>query len=901
MSSFKIRATSLNATAQARLGVQQVDLDLPSDFSLRLFKSIEQLNAFNQIEREAALRFDLPFSIVNDAVFIDYDTPATLDRKSKHIDVVVYMSTTPLPFAQLIVLRKDMQRQRWEVELRSGEAHWSEAAANKAINTIDFGTFEFEKANVLASWDKSKYEGDFTAQANTSEAFYFPVVDYGGWVDQAEPDEVSGEVRKMVALEDLRPFVNLAYLLKKGFAEIGWELGGALLDTEWFRRLWVYALRSNYFEGFGADGQMFGKKHRVINRQLSNELLIDTLSSNPNKFIYFNTQDYAGQSGLATPHSVAGTWLCGVKNLFPFRAKFRFVLRCELRTLSVPVLPQDIAFAVHELLPNGQFSGEILSEDQTVTLQPSSTQYFSAEFIVALNPDQAAAIHWTSDLGGAAFLIKEGAYFLVEPANEAISRGDIIDANVLRSDVTLLDILKGVMHMTNAVMHTDWVTRKVELLPRFDALVYGQEVGGYFSDRLGVVDVSNDIVDNSQVIAYSTEGLSRYTLLRFKDSDDEAVQEATVLDPPGSRRIFNGREFVEQTEELANPIFEPCVEGQSLVLKRTVFRLTNEESVPTPFLPRLWDNSNGRRSFDVGVRVLFAFGKVKQLNARPASSRTADLYGWIYFDEYALPREDFGYATQLRTWALEGYTEIDGNAVYGRADNDLYSMFYAQYFAERLTGAKVDALMFIRAQDYTSIAFRKRYVFQVKGRPVVGWLSAIRDYTPEVPAPVSFDVSFQKSSNCKAPCNCIFSKCDYVNGLTTDISTSTFNNLRITSFIADGKQYVNAPIALGVMRVIDQGAGAYVTNLIDKLNELRVEFFDFYYSQRVAGGKPAFFSISRPACIAFEVIISDGTNPVLRYTHDAQGQRWQGGGWQAFQVGSSSFDVPDNCATFKFE
>ncbi|MCS7035383.1 MAG: hypothetical protein NZM41_01820, partial [Saprospiraceae bacterium] len=56
-----------------------------------------------------------------------------------------------------------------------------------------------------------------------------------------------------------------------------------------------------------------------------------------------------------------------------------------------------------------------------------------------------------------------------------------------------------------------------------------------------------------------------------------------------------------------------------------------------------------------------------------------------------------------------------------------------------------------------------------------------------------------------------------------------------------------------------------------------------------------FFRVKYPACWTFEIVISNLDEPVYRYTHNKQEQRWFGGAWSAIGYGSQTFNAPDNC------
>jgi hypothetical protein len=903
--SVVIVANNLRPEAIARLGTSSVQLDLAGDFRVPLTREVERLTDGAQMKRDGALRFSLPQSATNDAVLVEYATPLTVDRSDDYIDVSLFVDGVPMPFSRLYVVGKNDKQKQWEVELEPGDAHWSEAAGNKRINSINFGWFGFTYANILTSWQQPEYDGDFEPQdGGANKAYYWPVIDYGNWVDRSEPDQNDDNPTKMVALEDLRPLVNLAYLLKRGFSEIGWKLVSPVLDTPWARRLWCYLLRPGYYEGVGADGNRYGRFCRIIGRSPQDDLQIDTLSSNPQRFIYFRSLDYAGSSTATLPHAGGPSkWLCGVKNELPFKARFRLSIKCDIQTLATPVLPRQLTFNVQEVVgaQNDGFSGLILSDDVTLEVQPNSTSFFSADFEFDLEPWQKAAIHWTSEFAGDAFVIKKGMCFRCEHANKSFLRGDQVDVRTaLRDDITLLDVLKAYMHLINGRIKTDYVSRTIEVHPARPASVYGQNVEGYIDESAEAIDVGQRVVSDSFSMKFKRLDLKRFSRFSFKSSSDAYIESLPLSEPAHSLKVLNGEDLQDEVEQFENVLFEPTLEGQSQLLKVQQYKFINNpqtEYAPRPYLPRLWDNADGERSFGIGPRLLFAFGYVKQKNPRPLSTNLADTFASLFFDVYDASTSTFGYATQLRTWPVDPAPTVDGSVVFDGARPSLFAMFYAQEFKDRQKGAQIEVLQFIDAREFSSFDFRRRCVFNYEGRQVSAYAQQLRDFQPPLPTPVVYEVPAHTTSRCALPCSCLFRQCDYFHDFNTEMQQSALDAMQVRSFKVEGVELLSQPVGLGKMSAIDIGGALYVTNLVDTLNSIGAAHFRFAYSARKHSTLGArFFTIKHPACWPFEIIVEHNGDDVFRYTHDKQEQRWTSSSWAPFGAGAETYNAPDNCS-----
>lgn len=900
----QILAKNLPEAARTRLGgVSQVYLDTPADFSIPMSKDVEKLSDLNKIKVEGGLRSSIDFTDTNNAVLVEYLTPLTTDRRSKWIDVVIFVEGIPTSFTRLYVVAKNSDTRTWEVEPALPADHWIELSSNKFINTIDYGGYTFTKPNVLTSWDYPTYGGDFTPTQDGSgwnPAYGMWPVDYGDWVDRKIPDQNTIKPVKMVAVEDIRPHVNFVYLLKRGFCEIGWTLGGLLLETEWALSLWAYLLREQYYTGKGYDGVPYGKYCRIIGRTIIDDILIAFTPTQQN--LYFTVLDFVGFSGAELPFQAdPNKWACGIKNPLPFKARFKISFKFTIEAAGLIVVDQTFLFNMQELEPadtdNDTFTGEILSDDAQFVLGVGETKFVAFDFDVELEPSQKCALHWDATAGAFAAIIKAGMWMRIEPANEALTREDEIDLRTcLSEEWTLLDSLKAFSHITNGRIETDYGSKVINIHPERAADVYADRVPGFIREDIPAEDIAPFVLPNSVKMRFVRPDIKRYTVLKFADSTDEYIDSLPLTDPLHSRKILNGEDLLDETEEIENLMFEPTAEGQSDLLKQNEFAVVNRPNAPVPYLPRYWDNTDGSRSFGIGPRILFAFGMVKQVN--PAPLGTTDLYANFFFDEYASATEAFGYATQLRTWSLDPAPTLDGNVVFGRTASDLFVNFYIGLTQDNRGGVEIDLLQQMTMAQYQRYNFRGLFSFQYEGRHLRVPQTSIRDFTPNIPTPVQYFASPVESECCDLPCSCRFTECDYYQDLGEFIQQSTMDDLNISSFKIDDVEQLANPVYLGQLNIIDLGGGPYVTNLVDALNSIGAPYFSFSYHTRSHATRGIrFFKIKWPACQGFEIIVSNVGAEVYRYRHDSQNEQWFAGSWGPIGYAPATFTAPDNCVT----
>jgi len=747
----------------------------------------------------------------------------------------------------------------WGLEFRRSPDHWIELSQELTINKIPFGTFEFTEENILANWENDAWKGE-AGQV----PYRFPVMDYGAWVDRTEPvtDSINQSV-KAVANEDLRPLVSLPYLLKQGFCEIGWSIEGVIFDSDWFARLWVYALSQTYYDGGSPI---------VWTEQIPDTV---TIPGGP------------GGAGVNEYGEIQNTLNIGYQYKFQFFGQIRNDGGTDVSQV----------FKVGEVNALGNFTGETLSGDVTLTIGSGETRNISLDFQVTLTPQQRAAFIISVAPASNLKLIK-GSIFYCFPDDQTLYTGQTVTiSNCLRSDQNLFQWFKAAAHLCRLQVTTDFVTKTVTVFPKKKADVYGQIIPGFIREEEANIDISQLIVEDSAQPKPIRPDQLRYTQVKFKDSTDAYIESLKLLEQPHSRKILNGISLPDGVTEYENLIIEPTLElGTNGGIARGA---SNRQ--PAPNLPRLWDNTEGKRSFDIQPRIFFSFGKVRQVN--PAQVNAIEQYAAFFFN--TVPNQTntglvsyFGYDTQLRTWNVDPTPALDGNVVFGVEQEDMFTNFYLSITQELQGGYDIDALMLMKMTDYVNTDFRSIYRFMFRGRPISAEMTKIRDAAlcSGLPTPVTFFVPPVETECCGLPCGCQFSTCDYYMDIGTTITQSTLDELTITTFTVDGISVISAPVSLGVLKVVNVLGRPYVTNLVDALNSVGAPYFTFAYSSRLSILKGArFFTVKRPACTPFEIVISFDTTEVYRYTDTEQQTQWFGGGWGPLGYMGEEYSEPENC------
>lgn len=863
-------------------------LDLPDKYSIRLSKSVEQLSILNKITVEGALGFSAPYSKVNDRVFAEYATPVTLNVTTVFFNCQVVVDGHPLQFSRLFVRGKNDKTKEWELELARSPDHWVELSSTVKINELDFGTFQMNAANIIASWSSPSYEGDYT-DISTIIPVAWPLIDYGNFVDQSQPPQGTENRVKSVAVEDFRPWLSFIYILQAGFCKIGWTLESVLFETDVIKKLWIYALRPDYY--IASNDQRGGR--------VTGQIYTQALFNQGNFLLLDYVKALADYQVIDTSSGVQR--YCGVKNYPGVALKYRFFFKGDF--FNNRTLPFSAFFSVMEIEDTGpggyQFTGEILSDESLqVDFAAGETKSVTFDQTVTLKAGQMAAIHIpVLPMTTPGFFINAGFYFEVSPANDSYMTDDVIDVRLSVSDsMSILDALKSFVHLVNGRLSTDWETKTVTIYPNKTSNVWGETSPGFLLVEEPIIDIDNLIQPDSIIQSPVRPDLKRFTVFGFAESTDAYIDSLNLLEPAHSRKLLNSNDLPNETEYVLNPFLQPTLEGQPKFLAS---RAGNRS--PVPYLARLWDNTSNERSFSIAPRVLYAYGPVKQI--KPAPITSANEFTSFYLNNEPNLTEvgaidEFGYFTQSPTWELTPTPTQVVDVVFGVKSSDLFTTFYLGYTQDNRSGTLIDLLMSMTFSSYAGYNFRNLFRLKIRGMPIVASMVDIRDFSSaeNIATPVSFFVPPAVLDCCDLPCGCQFIECDYYQDFGPHLRQSTLDDMLLESFEIDGIELLSSPVVFGTIKIIDIGGKPYVTNLVDVLNSVGAPYFSFDYSTRIHPEKGLrFFTLKRLICHEFRILISISGSDAYEYTQSSQLQKIFSGTWDPMGYGSEFVSIPENC------
>ena len=868
--SIKI-SVRMSAEGEAITGSAWSALDLNPDFSLRISKDVNALSDVDQLITDGVLPFSVPFSTTNDAAFISFSSPVITDNFDTGIEARIVVGSYEMPFDRIWIRGKNDTTKEWDIEVRRSPNHWIELASEKKLCTVDCGQVTLSASEVADSWTAQAY-------VDLGLAHRWIPVDYGGWVDLSNPAQFTDPAVKRVWLEDLRPWISEPYLLKQAFCEIGWSLEGQALSSDWARCQFAYLLDREYYT------RSRGGDYKLIGANFTTDFIPNPLVPSS---IPYTTVEY-DPGGNALP--AGALYFGGITNNLPFRGRWKF---CFIGTIeNTGGAENTIGFSIIEFDPTSGFpSGQVLAEEPSVYVIPSGeTRFANFCYEVELDPGQSAAVY----IGAShAIVLQKGYRITIEPANKSLVRGDVVDLNTLIDcKYKLLDLFKAFVHKINGRVETDWLSRTVTIHPYRTTVVNGDTLPGFIRDGEDTIDISSRIICDSAQMSRIKATATRYTRLAWADSSDSYIDSLKLPEPAYSRKVLNSIELEDKVIDLKNPMFEPTLQGRTPAL-RLAKNIGDQKTKPMVYFPRLWDNTDGERSFALGARSLFFYGNVRQYDTESGLDCS------FFFEGSAV--QTFGYAahTPILPFSAGYEPTIPGQLVYGVAESDMYVLFYLGFFQRQKRGTYIDALVYMSSAQYSEWDFRTPFFFRYNGRPVIALAESIRDFAPalESPTPIRFLVEPSDTQCCDLPCSCRFKECNYYQDFGQFITQETLDALNVSSFKVNGIEQLDAPVDFGILKVVEVSGKHFIANLVDTLNSIGVDYFTFTPSTKDYPDKPdaRFFKIKYPSCWSFEIIISDTDSEVYRYRDFDMAQKWFSGTWDAMGYAANPVSEPQDC------
>lgn len=665
--------------------------DLGEDFIFEETESVEELTDINEIKGAAIMGFSIPYSEKNLLVLEGFRDPNVQSFDYRPIKVVAISGDRVLRQNLLVVKDFSDSEASFEVELLDEKTVWVQAAKELYLCDLDLGTFIYTESNILNIWPNQSWTGG-------GDDFYLPVAHYGRFysgTNQTQP-------------EDYRPWFFASAILKKGFKELGWRLEGPWVTSPRLLKIWTYLL-ANKFEypgqgdsmkievektgpqGFPSfktpfDGNVNTLSHIDIFFDQENldpldrHQLLDNDNQIPEQTSYFThfenietTYEARFQGDVAGDSS----------------SRVKFDINVFLRNSN-----ESIATIRDIVVPVG--ATRTIDVSTTFRLKPGSDIYFTVSAIRDLDNDDLSV-----------FFITAGFKLTLRPIDKRIYRDEEIPmAKLIHPDYTFLEFLKGIMHTGDFKVETDYLDKVIRILPPVQGKYFEgvkEDLDGFLLPHSDSKQLPGELVEHSYGGTLPERRENRFVRIRFAESKDKYI-EANDMEADGplySQVVDLGDGEKNEIEDDENPFFEPTAD---IVFNRVR-------------MPALWDNDEGRISWDIGPRIIIPNGYTRQYDAPDTDNFVTLTFNFLIGDNIPTGSQNFtGYLE------LGSGPEVPPDAiVYKDPDRDWSFFDFWKWSIRELLYSPICTIeTFATKEEYNEISFRERIVVPNNEIPLVG-------------------------------------------------------------------------------------------------------------------------------------------------------------------------------------
>lgn len=716
-----VRVQILNITVPAQYQDSGgVFLDI-GETDLSLSRVAEELNEINLIRYGGVRKFNLPLTGKNQYVFREFFSPTPIDFDYTPLECRIYVGSNTLEETKIGATRINEGQRTFEAVATKATDYWIIGAKALRLPQIPYEDIEFTFDNITLN-QATQY-----AYSDGDIGIHFTPMYFG-----------KPYVERRMTVEYFRWNYHLLRVFTEGFRTFGWCFKCEALESDKGRQILAYLIDPNAYsreelinanKAAAESGEINRDKNYTVSVGGLGPLfgLLGILTSKPTYGYHFVVLH-------DTVNFDPGSNMQGGRYYGFGRFKFTFTIQYvpkDLRASTIkvqffrnnPPPPVSKPTLIHEesFTPINDDTGDI-----------NQTYEKAIEVEATLQTNQSITVMIYAESRFKSIKIKN-TFIEVTPTLVFPQRGETINpASYLRND-TLLEVLKGWVHIMRGKIDVNVGEKTLTLYPNEETDFLEETLEGYYRNTL--IDVTPIQVNNSSVVDTPAEQPSRYQLIRFKESTDFAIDLLGLdkLTPLFSKTVDLGEQFPPEYTVYENPYFEPT-------LNDWVYDLSPEgfEQIPVN-LPMLLDHDpkkeDGAISTDIGPRIFFVTEVLGQTWESESGSQTVRLgmednkeLTW----NHAYHRDPFSTDAEQNNLVFQDpLFEIE---------NTLYVVFWRSWLYANQMASTINILALIKGGEYFGWSYRDAYKVDVRGKSIISSLVAIDDFAPRsgISTPATF-------------------------------------------------------------------------------------------------------------------------------------------------------------------
>lgn len=722
-------------------------LDLKEKEMIALTRKIDEYTDVGKLKQDTFKEMQVPITNKNRLLFGQIGNPSALnENNSKIFDIQILCGDYTYPSQGLQIVGLSEDSASWECILFGEVAGWAADIRELKLNTLDLGSEVCDDTFVRTTLPLQHLYTD------TSYPVFAPACNYGRHF--INHNLIANSANSQMVFNSYRYWYSPLALMRALFCAVGYELIAPILETEEWRRTWIYILDPNFETINQSD---------ILNRPFQGTRISNTsLGANSNDgMVNFNpiVTDPGG-------HIINGLWGVGQGYFYSggvignFKTSGTIRFTNPLPQILLPSAPEYLTVRV-SICKTDRYGWD--TQEQAV-LNSTVLAYQEFQHVNPIGPGNVVNFNFDISTGDvktyqhegvfvrfevSAYLVESGtgivhdtafarlnsdyltgATFLLEPTTQVIEKGDTLDfASMIHADYTGMDLVQGIAHFYNLKIQTDVVGKKVYMFPEFevDMPISGLQEAFFNKNTNNPLEVTEKIQVESLEQAYINTDLQRNVYLKFKDSTDGYIGGLNLEQELHSKKIDLGANYANGNNEIENPFFEPTI----IAIDGTI-GINDPTNPPTyeiktaNMIPFLWEseasaNQQPAIGYNFVPRIGIAYElslDIRTYNIGPNPS----LGGFIYEDTFAYQKNCFAEIYPALPQTVQYFTPSapsvpvtpDLSIVYGRGgfDNfslDLWELIYRRSVNQAYFNIALRLMADIDLTVFSALSFRQKW------------------------------------------------------------------------------------------------------------------------------------------------------------------------------------------------
>lgn len=642
-----------------KLNIYELDKFDPNDFFIPLNFSVADFRDISTRNGYYSKTVEIPSTKKNDSLLgqsFDISAEGFFDRNKKQKafierDGIVYLDG----FMQLkSVELRNGKPYLYKIVLFSNLAEWASEMGDATIQEIDYSTIEYTPANVEASWSNNGLEDEYV----------FPAINYENLTGVDSTDNIQ--------VEDFLPSVFVYYILRKSFANIGYQLKPGIFADKRFHNLilpWCVSSvsASEEFLNDNDGGVSLG--------------LRGARDTQP----YTNTSTYNWQFERYVPGSNTDNFNFdgGI-----FLAPFDCTINCNFTGKvfnGQTLFSNDVDVKITKISDGGATVETVTNQVKTIEKYDTQEYDLEADNISLLQGD-SVRVQFTPGNSNSKLAFSR-AFFNVAITSAPLSNGDNIGVGDNLPEIKQIDLVKAMVQMFNLYHVTDERGKTVEFFTRDE-----------FYKGISDADNWTENVDYSKKIEIEQLQRNLNLDLQFEyiydDNDDLQVgfkNDYGITYGNYTERLDN--EFLRDEKKVADIPFAPSIGSGTI-------EQTDGSTIPLPWIKTNYNGSGLVAGIGDGIdvqdRILIYDGLVD--------------WNWT-FETVSKTQIPFSYFTKLDSdfsdVSLSFRSYKDFNKAIRANDRGLFERFYKNQIRMFNESRLVTMYLKLSPVDILNLDFRK--------------------------------------------------------------------------------------------------------------------------------------------------------------------------------------------------